>query len=74
MTVKELIDYLTNECGPNDVVVMSSDSEGNNYSPLAGGSTGYCKIDPKRRWEANYFEEKVEGAVETTSVCLWPMR
>jgi hypothetical protein len=74
MTVKELIDYLKDKCHPNDVVVLSSDSEGNDFSPLAGGSAGYCRIDPKRAWVANYFEEKVEGEVETTCICLWPTR
>jgi len=74
MTVKELIDYLENECNPADTVLMSSDSEGNNFSPLSGTSMGYCRIDPKRKWEASYFEEKLEGEVEATCVCLWPLR
>lgn len=40
MTVDELRQFLVDL--PDDmIVVMSSDSEGNSYSPLAGGSTDY---------------------------------
>lgn len=44
MTVKELIEELQ-KLNPTDLVVMSSDSEGNSYSPLSG------------LWEGSYVEE-----------------
>lgn len=72
MTVKELIEFLENGCDPTAIVLLSSDSEGNQFSPLSGWSTGYGKIDPKRKWSAEYSEEKIEG--EPLCVCLWPMR
>ncbi len=38
MTVKELIEKLKT-VDQNRLVILSSDSEGNHYSPLAGGDT-----------------------------------
>lgn len=35
MTVEQLIKLLL-QCNPSDIVVMSSDAEGNSYSPVEG--------------------------------------
>jgi hypothetical protein len=42
MTVKELIKLLRKE-NPNDIVIVSRDSEGNGYSPLDELSQGMYK-------------------------------
>lgn len=56
MTVKELIERLQKE-DPNRIVVMSSDSEGNSHSPLAGFWTG--KYLAETTWSGEVGMEKL---------------
>jgi hypothetical protein len=60
MTVKELKQML-NELGDeldNCQVIMSSDSEGNSYSPVDGlTDTAYCENSSKYCIESVYFDE-----------------
>jgi hypothetical protein len=71
MKVKELIKQLQ-ECNQNAIVVMSSDGEGNNYSPLAdidtecnykadttySGEVGLRELTPEYI-EAGYGEDDI---------------
>jgi hypothetical protein len=56
ITVKKLIEALRKE-DPNRIVVMSSDSEGNNYSPLHSFWTGSYVADST--WSGEVGLEKL---------------
>lgn len=81
MKVKELIARL-NELDPEDIVVMSKDSEGNSYSPLAdidscvyaaettwNGEIGLRELTDTHREQGYTEDDLVEGE---NAVCLWP--
>jgi hypothetical protein len=81
MTVKELIEVLEGE-NPDRLVVMSKDSEGNGFSPLADASTesyqasctwageiGIEKLTPELEKDG-YTEEDVMDGVP--ALVLWP--
>jgi hypothetical protein len=83
MTVKELIDALSKE-DPSRIVVMSRDSEGNGYSPLAdwwagayaaetsySGEVGIEKLDETAKL-AGYGEEDVIAG-GTPAIILRPV-
>ena len=79
MKVRELIDLLEEKCDPDDEVIMSSDSEGNNFSPLEDYSTSYnyndgeigLKILVPIDIKNGYTEEDVmEDGVPC--IILWP--
>jgi hypothetical protein len=55
MKVKELIKLLTN-FNQEDIVIMSSDSEGNNYSPLASIYTGSYRAKNSYSGEVGILE------------------
>jgi len=82
MTVAELIEALKG-LDPGREVVMSSDGEGNNHSPLDGfstcgyladttwsGETGIEELTPELRAQGYSEDDMLEGAVP--AVCLWP--
>lgn len=60
MTVAQLIADLQGE-DPNRLVVMSSDAEGNSYSPLDGCSTGSYEADST--WSGSVGLEKLTPAL-----------
>ena len=62
MTVRELIAKL-NKIDPDRIVVMSSDSEGNNYSPLSGMWTGAYRAENTYRGEVG-LESLTEDTIE----------
>jgi hypothetical protein len=67
MTVKELKKLLRNV--PDDaIVVMSQDSEGNDYSPLANVEKLYYKEETS--WRGEVFGTKEKDTVP--AVVLWP--
>ena len=55
MKVRELMSFLSSQ-DPKAEVIMSSDSEGNNYSPLNSYDLGYYEAE--NTWSGNaYYEE-----------------
>ena len=88
MKVRELIEAL-NECDPEALVVLSSDGEGNRFSPVDGyddrqvyipettwsGSTKFAELTPELE-KAGYDEEDCVDEDETDAVpcvILWPV-
>lgn len=80
MNVKELRDIL-NSLPDDMLVVMSSDSEGNAYSPLSGHAVG--KYMANSTWDGQYYDnldyidEIKEGYLDeedevVDAVCIWP--
>lgn len=77
MKVKDLIKYLE-LANPNDIVVLSSDSEGNSYSVLGGWSDEYNFKDgeiglrklTKEMEDQGYSEEDVMKG--KPAIVLWP--
>jgi hypothetical protein len=67
MTVKELKKLLEN-IHDETIVVMSKDSEGNDYSPLAIVEILYYRGETS--WYGEIFETKEEGTVP--ALVLWP--
>ncbi len=65
MTVKDLIAALE-KCDSGDLVILQSDSEGNNYSPLSGVSEDVVYV-PDGGYYGDVYprvltdEEKVQG-------------
>lgn len=59
MTVKQLIKLLQAE-DPNRIVIMSSDSEGNSYSPLSSVATAAYRADTT--WSGEIGLEKLTAA------------
>lgn len=82
MTVQALIKELQ-KCDPRALVVMSTDSEGNMYSPLAdlddrynyaadttySGEIGFRKLTPELKEKGYSREDTVKGR---KAVVLWP--
>ncbi len=72
MNVEELIRRLQ-QLDPQTIIVMSSDSEGNEYSPLAGMALGWYA--PESTWGGMFRnddnDEPDEGELE--ALCLWPI-
>lgn len=73
MKVKELMKLLEN-FEPETEVVMSSDSEGNSFSPLDSLSTGF--YIPDSTWSGDFIEAKeVEEEEDVddyeSAICLW---
>jgi len=68
MKVGKLVEALQ-KLNPEHEVIMSSDGEGNNFSPL--DSFSKCHYEPLKPWcgEA-YFDEDCE---EENAICLWPI-
>lgn len=54
MTVKELIKQLS-ECNPDDLVILSSDGEGNDYSPLSDISLG--RYQKNTKWSGEFLQD-----------------
>jgi hypothetical protein len=83
MTVKELIEQLQ-QCDPDDLVVMSKDSEGNGFSKLSdiafgndrysGGYSGEIGLDhlTEELEQRGYTEDDVMSDGEKCIV-LWPL-
>lgn len=82
MTVKELIEVLKEE-DPKRIVVMSKDSEGNNFSPLSSfslniykaettwyGDIGLEELTPELR-KAGYEEDDVISGEK--ALVFWPV-
>jgi len=75
MKVKELLQTLKNlEAVCPEVleyeVVMSSDAEGNRYSPLY--NTALVKYESENNWQGEVFCWDEDTDVETNAFCLWP--
>ena len=61
MKIKELMEFLSN-CNPEDEVVLSKDSEGNDYSPLDGfGECIYVSYSPLKNseWGGNVYPKEI---------------
>jgi hypothetical protein len=87
MTVRELREKLA-EFDQDSLVVMSSDGEGNGFSPLSGlGDSIYVDDDPESIWDGaiylneltdelrkqGYTEEDLyDGDYGQLAVVLWP--
>lgn len=68
MKVKELISELQ-KLDPEAEVVLSKDSEGNNFSPAADFSIGkYC---PENTYSGEFVSEDNESD-SIKAVCIWP--
>jgi len=76
MTVKELIGKLK-KMEPNQLVVMSKDSEGNNYSPISGIDNGrYLPTETwygERLYDCPDVAECEHAKNEVKAVFLWPI-
>jgi SpoU rRNA methylase family enzyme len=86
ITVQDLIDALK-ECDPKAIIICSSDTEGNNYSPLLGidtsalfvfegswsGSVFLAELTPEAR-EAGFADEDVyTGSDGVKAVVFYPV-
>lgn len=70
MKVKELRELLE-ELDDDMIVVMSSDGEGNNYSPLYDG--GECTYVAETTYSGEVYDENDEEAKEgVDALVLWP--
>lgn len=71
MTVVELIEALKDIPGEYQVI-MSKDSEGNGFSPLADVCDGYYLADTT--WAGDYYSdmEDAEDAGAGPAVIFWP--
>ena len=72
MTVGTLIEELQ-ELDPNSIIVMSSDAEGNSYSPLAGLDATYLYV-PDCTWsgEIKNEEDAEDYPFAVPCVVIWP--
>jgi hypothetical protein len=68
MTVKELIKELKT-LDPNAIVVMSSDAEGNGYSPLDGFYQGF--YTPDSTWSGEVHTQQDLDGVEDLDDDSW---
>lgn len=82
MTVKELIEQLK-QCDPKAIVVMSSDGEGNSFSPLAdvddshvyqadstwSGEIGFKELTEELKEDGYTEEDLLDGE---PCVVVWP--
>lgn len=57
MNVGELLDFLGNQPRENEVV-LSSDSEGNSYSPLQEVNAAYFSIDENEVYDERMIKEE----------------
>jgi hypothetical protein len=76
MKVKDLIETLKN-IDPEKEIVMSKDSEGNSFSPLADWCHGYYV--PSTKWSGDLYNSKEEAVGDGIAddkalecVALWP--
>lgn len=72
MKVKELLEMLKNT--PEDFeVILSSDAEGNSYSPASGLGDAY--YDEENSWSGNvvFGRELEEQGLKENAVILWPV-
>jgi len=76
MTVKQLREILENY-KPTDLVILSSDGEGNSFSPLVDSTQGF--YIPDTTWGGDFVDEddvdedddiNLEGA--SRAIVLWP--
>lgn len=72
MTVKEL-KKLIKSLPDEMLVVLQKDSEGNGYSPLAGGDN--CIYIPRNTWSGDVYDEEDIEEIEnvTYSLVLYPV-
>jgi hypothetical protein len=77
MNVKQLIELL-GYLPPESQIILSSDGEGNNFSPLTDYSNGY--YFPESSWQGSFFtdEESIkemedDGWEGTPAIVLWPV-
>jgi hypothetical protein len=68
MTVQQLIKHLQ-KMPPRSLVVMSKDSEGNDFTPLA--ALGTCKYIEANSWSGTIVSDEDEEDGKS-SICLWP--
>ena len=71
MTVKELIEQLKNLDG-DVLVVMSSDSEGNNFSPTAEAEASHYTAETTYSGQCHHPDDVPECPNAKPCVCLWP--
>jgi len=69
MSVKELKTLLEGE-NDNDVVVMSSDAEGNKISPLDGIETGY--YIPDTTWDGEFRTDIDDDSQAESAILFYP--
>lgn len=67
MKVRELLEQLK-DVDPEFEVVMSSDAEGNNYSPLACLDVGHYQ--PESTWAGEWYN--TEEGYAANAVCMGP--
>jgi hypothetical protein len=73
--VKDLMDFLKNE-NPETYIVMSSDSEGNSYSPLSNGmGAGYYIPDStwSGEWIATEDKDEYKGQQLLPCIVFFPV-
>jgi len=71
MQVKDLIEKLS-LVNPNTIIVMSSDSEGNNYSPLSDLFLG--KYEPETAWSGHVYDSREDDVSDLEdAIVLEPM-
>jgi len=76
MKVKDLMEFLSS-CNMEDIVVLSSDSEGNNYSPLSGAAESL--YSPDSTWSGSLVEPEdieeydMDESTLQNVVVLWPI-
>ena len=75
MKVKELRGWLANI--PDDYdVILSSDAEGNKYSPLSSYEFGKCfdiSSWEKEVWFKENWEEEYDDEFKSNCICLFPI-
>lgn len=69
-TVAELVEYLQKLPQEADII-LSSDAEGNKYSPWSGDHSLGLYI-PDNDWSGEVIDESDDG-VEWNAVILWPV-
>jgi hypothetical protein len=82
MKASELIEILS-KLPPETPVIMSKDSEGNDYSPLYDVANGTVRSEEIEQYSVEYYSdehtdsdcllEPDERKGFTKVVCLWPM-
>lgn len=66
-TVSQLIAFLQ-KCDPTHVIVLSADSEGNNYSPLS--TVGMTHYVAESSYSGYIDDEKID---QVPAVVFWPV-
>jgi hypothetical protein len=72
MTVDELREQFKDVDG-GTIVVMSKDSEGNGYSPLAEVESAFYYAETTWAGEIYYDEDYAEGIGAVPAVFFWPV-